>query len=203
MVRPLDIATQTAIRDPNRIVVRNFVLFAKGGDLWGFTDFGEDVSLNIVDGVTGATVNRVYFGDNGPIVSIDPVPMKIGLSVDTTNVVLNHLHPGVLDMVRGHDCRNAVVQIHRGYLDPNSMLPVAPPRIRRLGQVNGAPIQTPGPGGRGGVTIRVVSATRQLTRTNPAKRSDEQQRLRGGDRFRRYGGVTSYDYWWGEKGGSD
>jgi hypothetical protein len=202
MVRLLDVATQGAIRDRSRIIVRNFVLVSKGEDMWGFTDFGEDVAVNVIDGVTGDTVNRSYHGDNAPIASLDPIPMKIGLEVDTTNVVLNHLHPAVLDMVRGHDCRGAVVQIHRGYLDPVSMLLAAPPRIRRLGQVNGAPIDTPAAGGRGGVTLKVVSATRQLTRTNPAKRSDEQQRLRSGDRFRRYGGLTSYDYWWGEKGGN-
>jgi hypothetical protein len=41
--------------------------------------------------------------------------------------------------------------------------------------------------------------TRELTRTNPAKRSDETQRLRSGDRFRRYSG-TAYQWpiWWGE-----
>lgn len=201
MVRPLDVATQGAIRNRNAIIVRDFVLVTKGEDAWGFTTFGEDVSLNIIDGVTGETVNRAYLGDNGPIVSIDAIPMKIGIEVSTTSVALNHLHPGVLDLVRGHDCRNAVMQIHRGYLDPASMLLVAAPRIRRLGWINGAPIETPAAGGRGSVTLRMVSTTRELTRTNPARRSDEQQRLRSGDRFRRYGGITSYDYWWGEKGG--
>lgn len=201
MVRALDVATQGAIRNRNAIIVRDFVLVTKGADVWGFTTFGEDVSLNVVNGVTGATVNYTYLGDNDPIIAIDPIPMKIGLEVSTTNVALSQLHAGVLDLVRGHDCRNAVVQIHRGYLDPASMLLVAPPRIRRLGRINGTPIETPPSGGRGSVTIRMVSATRELTRTNPAKRSDEQQRLRSGDRFRRYGGITGYDYWWGEKGG--
>jgi hypothetical protein len=202
MVRPLDVATQGAIRNRDRIVVRDFVLVTKGEDTWGFTTFGEDVSLNILDGVTGEIVNRAYLGDNRPILDIDPIPMKIGIEVNTTNVVLNQLHPGVLDMVRGHDCRGAVMQIHRGHLDPASMLLVAAPRIRRLGLINGAPIETPAAGGRGSITIRMVSSTRELTRTNPARRSDEQQRLRLGDRFRRYGGITSYDYWWGEKGGN-
>lgn len=199
MVRVLDVDTQAAVRDRAAVISRNFVLVTKGSDRWGFTDYGEDVTLNIVDGETGSTVSRAYFGDNAPIVSIDPMPLKIGLEVDTTEIVLGQLHPAVLDMVRGHDIRGAQVQVHRAYLSRVSMLPVAAPRIRRLGQVNGAPIETPAPGGFGSVTLQVVSHTRELTRTNPAKRSDEQQRLRDGDRFRRYSGTAGkWEIWWGE-----
>lgn len=201
MVRTLDVASQGAIRDRARgVIPRNFVFVAKGEDSWGFTDFGEDVVVNVVDGITGSVTSRTFAGDEAPIASLDPVPMKVGLDVATIQVVLNHLHPAVEDMIRGSDVRNAVVQIHRGYLDPDSMLLVANPRIRFLGQVNQAPIATGAAGSAGSATLRIVGTTRQLTRTNPAKRSDEQQRLRSGDRFRRYGGVTSYDYWWGEQG---
>jgi hypothetical protein len=184
------------------VIPRNFVLVTKGEDSWGFTDYGEDVILNIVDGETGGTVSRSYYGDNAPIVSMDPMPLKIGLEVDTTEIVLGQLHPAVLDMVRGHDIRGAQVQVHRAYLSRVSMLPVAAPRIRRLGQVNGAPIETPAAGGFGSVTLQVVSHTRELTRINPAKRSDEQQRLRSDDRFRRYSGTAGkWEVWWGEARG--
>ena len=114
MVRPLDVATQTAIRDRRAVVPRNFVLFGPltpigGGEavLFGFTDFGEDIVTNIVDGWTGDTVSVTFLGDNAPIGSIDPMPLKIGVEFDTTNVMLNHLHPAVQSMVRGHVCRNA------------------------------------------------------------------------------------------------
>lgn len=203
MVRALDVDTQAAIRDRRQLVIRNFVLVSKGEDAWGFTDFGEDVTLNVVDAVTGSSTSRDYAGDNAPILSIDPIPMKIGLEVNTIEVVLNALQPAVEAMLRGADIRNGVVQIHRGYLDPQTMLLVAPPRARFLGRVNEAPLQTGAADGQGAGTLRVVGATRELSRTNPAKRSDEQQRLRGGDRLRRYGGITSWDYWWGEKGSED
>lgn len=203
MVRILDVGTQAAIRDRRQVVIRNFVLVSKGEDIWGFTDFGEDVTLNVIDAVTGSSTSRAFAGDNSPILSIDPIPMKIGLEVNTIEVVLNALQPAVADMLRGADIRNGVVQIHRGYLDPQSMLLVATPRPRFLGRVNEAPIQAGAVGQPGTGTLRVVGATRELSRTNPAKRSDEQQRLRGGDRLRRYGGITSWDYWWGEKGSKD
>jgi hypothetical protein len=204
MVKPLDGATLGAIADRSRIVVRNFVLFTVKDSvgapaLFGFTDYGEDVALDIVDGVTGATVNRSYAGDEAPLLALDPIPMKIGLEVDTTQILLNPLHPAVQAMHRGHDCRNAPVQIHRAYLSVTSMLPVALPRCRRLGFINAAPEEIAGADGQSQLRIGVVSVTRELTRTNPAKRSDEAQRLRSGDRFRRYSG-TAYQWpiWWGE-----
>jgi hypothetical protein len=204
MVKLLDGATLGAIADRSRIVVRNFVLFTVKDDagalqLFGFTDYGEDVALDVLDGVTGVAVNRSYAGDHAPLLALDPIPMKIGLEVDTTQVMLNPLHPAVQAMHRGHDCRNAPVQIHRAYLSTISMLPVALPHCRRLGFVNTAPEEIAGPDGQSQLRIGVVSVTRELTRTNPAKRSDETQRLRQGDRFRRYSG-TAYQWpiWWGE-----
>ncbi len=207
MVRPLDVATQGAIRDPSRIVPVNFVLVtartldADAPVLFGFTDYGEDVVINIVDGETGATVSRTFYGDNAPIQKMDPIPLKIGLEANTVQVVLNHLHPVVQLMTRGHTVRNAKVQIHRGYLDPLSMLLVAAPRCRLLGQVNTNPMRVPAVGGQGESTLRIVSHTRELTRINTAKRSDETQRLRDGDRFRRYSGMKR-EIWWGDHKGT-
>lgn len=79
------------------------------------------------------------------------------------------------------------------------MLPVANPRSRLVGQVNGAPEMTAAIGGQSVRTIKVVSHTRELTRTNSAKRSDETYRLRGGDRFGQYSGTAGqWELWWGE-----
>lgn len=212
MVSSLDAATQTAVRDRSILIPRNFVLVTVKaiGDpatttRFGFTDYGEDVTLNIVDGETGSTVSRDYFGDNQPILKMDPMPLKIGLEVDTTQVVLSQIDEHVQSMARGYDIRNANVQIHRGYLDPDSHLLVAAPRIRRLGQINGAPIMTPAAGGEGSITLKIVSHTRELTRINTAKRSDETQRRRGtGDRFRRYGGTAGkWEIFWGESQASE
>lgn len=209
MVRPLDVATQGAIRDRSRIIPRNFVTVTvrdmETGDpvKFGFTDFGEDVTANIIDGETGSTISWTFLGDNGPIQGMDPVPYKIGVEVDTTEVVLNHLHPGVQSMVRGHNCRNAKVQIHRGFLDPTSMLLVAAPRCRRIGQINGTPILIPGVGGEGSVTLRIVSHTRELTRTNPVRASAEFYQRRSNDQWGKYTGTAGqWPIWWGEAKGT-
>jgi hypothetical protein len=209
MVRPLDVATQGAIRDRSRVIPRNFIavtvrkLTSDDPVTFGFTDYGEDIVTNIIDGETGAATSWIFLGDNGPVLGLDPVPYKIGVEVDTTEVVLNHLHPGVQDMVRGHNCRNAKVQIHRGYLDPVSMLLVAAPRCRRLGQINGTPIVTPGLGGEGSITLRIVSKTRELTRTNPVKASAEFYQRRSNDQWGRYAGTAGqWPIWWGEDKGT-
>jgi hypothetical protein len=200
MVKSLDMATQDAIRDRSRVIYRDFVLFTvKDGEgdpvNFGFTTYGEDVTLNIEDGLTGETVSRTYLGDGAPLQDIEPIPQRIGLEIINIRVTLNPIHAGVQSMFRGHDCRNAPVQVHRIYLDDDTMLPVANPKCRFLGFVNTAPENRGGAGGTSRLDFGLVSRVRELTRTNPAKRSDEQQRLRSGDRFRRYNGVTRPVFW--------
>lgn len=206
MVKTLDVATQTAIRDPSRIIIRNFVLIdaksLSSGSVvrFGFTDYGEDVNLNIIDGRTLLSVNRTFYGDEAPLLSIDPIPLQMNLEIPTSQVVLSQIDARVLDMVHNHLIRGVQAQIHRAYLDPDSMQPVAPPRCRLLGIVNGAPIETPSTDSAGSVTLRVTSHTRELTRTNSAKRSHESQKNRSGDNFRKYSSTAAqWEIFWGEK----
>ena len=66
------------------------------------------------------------------------------------------------------------------------------------GVIDGAPIMTGAANSSTTATIRMVSAARNGTRKAASKKSDEQQRLRQGDRFRRYGDVSGVaDDWWG------
>ena len=204
MVRVLDAGTQGAIRNRSAIVPRNFIVItAKDRDsgdpvVHGFWDDADTVVVNILD-EDGATVSRTFAGD-GAVLSLDPIPMRIGLEVRTVQLVLSALHAEVLDLVRGDDPRGAKVEIYRGLLDPRSGVLLAVPRIRFLGKINAAPIATAAVGGESTMTLAIVSHTRELTRTNPAKKSDAQQQLRSGDRFRRYTNVAGdWDVWWGEK----
>ena len=204
MVRVLDSGTQGAIRNRSAIVPRNFIVItAKDRDssdavVHGFWDDADTVAVNVLD-EDGATVSRTFAGD-GAVLSLDPIPMRIGLEVRTVQLVLSALHADVLDLVRGDDPRGAKVEIYRGLLDPKSGVLLAVPRIRFLGKVNAAPVATAAVGGESSVKLAIVSHTRELTRTNPAKKSDAQQQLRSGDRFRRYTNVAGdWDIWWGER----
>lgn len=203
MVRPLDVATQTAIRNPAALKPRNFVVFtAKDRDdgdpvIHGFWNDAETVSTNVRD-EDDDLVSRTFVGD-GAIIGMDPIPMRIGLEVRTIQMQLSAIHPKVLDLIRRDDPRGGKVEIYRGLLDVGTSLLVAVPRLRFLGKVNGAPVETPSAGGSGQVTIRITSHTRELTRTNSARKSDAQQQRRSGDRFRRYVNMTGeWPIFWGE-----
>jgi hypothetical protein len=205
MVRILDAATQGAVRDRSRVIPRDFVLFtlSEGATVtrYGFTNVGDDVAVNVVINGAGTVQSHTFYGDNAPLASLDRIPLKIGLEVDTIQVVLNPLHPVVQLMARTNEAalRTARVQIFRGYLDPNSMLLVANPRSRFLGMVNTAPEKVAGVGGQSIRTINVRSHTQEMTRTSPAKKSDETYKLRSGDRFGQYGGTAGkWELWWGE-----
>ena len=69
-------------------------------------------------------------------------------------------------------------------------------------RIDEAQITTPAIGGQGSATITVDSSARALTRTLPICKSDAQQRLRTGDRFRRHVDVSgSVDVVWGARRG--
>lgn len=202
-MRYLDVESQAAISDRSRFVPRNFVwVTAKDRDTGvattiGFWDEPEDVSVAVIAPADGTEATRSYYG--GAILSIDPIPLVVGLDVRTVQVVLNPLHAQVENLIRTLEPRLARVEIHRGHYDPDTMTLVAAPRIRFLGQLDGAPIMTAAVGGESTATLRIASHTRELTRTNPAKKSDEQQQRRSGDRFRRYNAIAGdIPYWWGE-----
>lgn len=203
-MRTLDVAMQGALRNVSAIVPRNFIVVtAKTRDtgvpsLRCFWDDADIVTVSIAD-ENDNVVDRNFAGD-GAVLAIDPIPMRIGLEVRTIQIALSALHAEVIALCRTDEPRGAKVEIYRGLLDPASLRLVARPRIRFLGKINEAPIETPAVGGEGSVTLRVVSHTRELTRTNPARKSDAQQQLRQGDRFRRYAGVAAeWPIWWGQQ----
>ena len=203
MVRVLDVDTQSAIRNRNILVPRNFVvLTAKDRDddsavVHGFWNDIETVSVDVVD-ENGDETTRTFVGD-ASILRMDSIPMRIGIEVRTIQIELNPANVAVQNAVRRDDPRQGKVEIYRGLLDPSTNLLVAPPRLRFLGKVNAAPIDTPGPDMQSMVTLRVTSHTRELTRTNSARKSDAQQQLRSGDRFRRYiNQAGEWPIFWGE-----
>lgn len=163
---------------------------------------GEDtVEVTVVQAESGLPVTRTYHAA-GSLLGIDPIPAVSDLSVRTIQIELSQINAAVQQAIRGYDARLAKLEVHRGLYSLDTRLLVAPPVPLFDGQVNGAPINTPAAGEEGGISLAVVSHTRVLTRTNPAKRSDETQKLRSGDRFRRYSGVANqWDFFWGEEKG--
>ncbi|TPM39577.1 hypothetical protein [Mesorhizobium sp. B2-3-4] len=164
--------------------------------IFSFWNDLDTVTVSVLRGDTGVAENRDYVGD-GSLLGVDRIPLVSDLTVQTVQVTLSQLHATVQDMVRGHDIRGARVEIHRGLFDPATHAVAGSIYCHFIGKVNKAPIATPKTGEEGSIAIEVVSIVRELTRTNPAKKSDETQKRRSGDRFRKYAGVANVPIFWG------
>lgn len=165
----------------------------------GFCNDLDSVTLTVVSGLTGATESRTYHG-SGTLISISPIPLISDLTVRTVTITLSHINSAVLQAIRGYDPRFGKVEIHRALYDLSTRALVAAPIPHFVGSINGAPISKARPGEEGSITLNVVSHSRELTRVNSLKRSDESQKRRSGDRFRQYSGVAGqWEFFWGEE----
>jgi hypothetical protein len=154
----------------------------------------DPVTVTVVDGATGSNVDRDCIGD-GALLSIDDIPLTSDLTVQTIKISLSQIHATVQEMVRDYDVRIAKVQVHRALFDPQTNALVSHPLPHFVGTVNKASISTPAAGQEGSIDLEVVGHIRELTRTNAAKKSDETQKRRSGDRSRRYNGTTPPIFW--------
>ncbi len=201
-----DAATIAAL-ERGALIIRDLV-HIKGWDgdtlkAFGFWAGAADVNTNVVTNMlTGAVESRNYVGR--ALIETPPLPHEIGLVVRTVTVRLNALDDRVQDMIRAYDVRWAEADIHRGLMDVETGRLVAAPRRRFLGRVESAPINTGGAGGDSEVALQLVSHVVGLTRPNASRKSDATQRLRSGDRFRRYADTAGQvELWWGGVRGKD
>ena len=183
------------------------MLWIRGSDnlgnpqTWGFWAGEDNVTVTVVKATDPAsTESRAYVGGGSLLPDgVDPIVYQLGLVAQTINVKLSQIHASVQDMVRGADIRLAEAELHRALFDVATGLIVSTPFPRFYGIIEGAPINTPAVGGDGSITLAITSVSIDLTRTNPALKSDEATKLRSGDRFRQYSGVTGqYTVDWGE-----
>lgn len=183
---------------------RNFItIFAEdegGVNPIGFWNDVDTIEATVIRPQDGATETRTFIGD-GAVLDMDPIPLTADLSVRSANVTLSALHASVRNMLYGMKIRGRVAQIHRGIWNPQTGVLVGNLMPHFHGFVNGAPVITGAPGEESTVQIEIVSHTRELTRTSAAKKSDETQKLRSGDRGRKYAGVANVAIWWGKSKG--
>ena len=131
---------------------------------------------------------RTYYGA-GALLEIPDIEAGVGLEVRSYQVGLSAISPEVEMLLRGYDPRQAPVEMHRAEYDMNENLLAAPERIFK-GWIDGTPIITPATGGNSTAALTIVSNARMLTRFAGVTKSDEVQRKRSGDRFRRYGSIA-------------
>lgn len=163
--------------------------------LWAGLD---TVTFTLIDGETGAEVTRDYTG-SGTLLSISAIPLTNDFTIQTVKLTLSGVSDAVALAVRQYEPRLAKVDIHRICLDLGSGSPIDSAPCHFFGRCNDLDITDPVKGNDATIEMDVTSYLREATRTNPAKRSDESQKLRSSDRFRRYSG-TAYQaqIFWGE-----
>lgn len=202
---PYDLATVTALESGAVVMREMLTVFGKtlGGSAQTFAYWtGEDnIAANVVPAGGDTPVSRNFVG-GGTLLNIPPIVDAIGVEARSITIGLDHISEaagGPLDMVFGNNVRVARVEMHRAFFDPATWNLVSTPTLMFSGRVDGASIDDAAAGSEGGLSLDCISSAIDLTKTNPAMQSDEQQKLRGGDRFRRYGDTAGQiQTWWGQ-----
>jgi hypothetical protein len=186
-----------------RLVARDFLWFEARNrstgatETVGFWSDIENVTAFVINPRTGTPVSRSFYGAGG-LIRIDDIPSVSVLQVQDVVIHMDQLDEMVQQAVRLYDLKQAHVEIHRGLLDPVSRQLVSPAIVRFVGFVNTVEITTPAENQNGGVDITCVSHTQEMIRANPATRSHEDQKLRGGDNFFIDAAVVGdWDFEWG------
>jgi hypothetical protein len=161
---------------------------------------GDDTeTITVTDLWTGASATRVFQGA-GAMLGVAGVQHKAGLDVRPLRLSLSAIDATTTAAVRLYDARGGKVQIWKRTLSADTGLQVGQPEPLFKGFVNRAPIPRPVAGGEAVLELECVSSVRLLTIPAGRNKSDAAQRLRSGDRFRRYkASVETIDVPWGQE----
>lgn len=201
-------AATIAQLETGQLVLRDFLtIFGKNGVTPVEINFwtGEDnVTASVVSAQDGSTDARDYVG-GGTLLDVPPIIDAIGLDARSIDFGLSQIHSDVQDMVRAYNVRVAKVEFQRGLFSTSTWELVSTPFPRFLGRVDGASVDTPEVGGEGAIRLTAASSNIDMTKTSPALKSDETQRLRSDDRFRRHSDTAGQiEVFWGQtKGAAD
>ena len=206
MAKAISTSTQAAL-EAGTLVTRDFMRITARVRATGkpvtegfWSDIGE-ITAPVRDAESGLVVSYPFQGV-GALIAIDPIPMVSNLTIHEVEVRFSQLEDRIDALLRVYDMRQARVEIYRGAFDPATMAMVAPAEPRFVGFVDGAPVETPGEGEQGHISIQCVSSAQELTRGNPDVRSHESQRLRDpkDDFFRDVTKAGDLVIFWGSAG---
>lgn len=158
---------------------------------------GEYDADFVIGGVT-----RSYVG-GGALLNLEPITFRSGLDIQYQRASLSPLGPDVSNLIRGLDVRLSPVEIHQVFFSTDSSTMIGTPKRWFKGYLDNLSVSTPEVGGDAAVDLTLASQARDLTRVLPIFKSDEGQKRRGGDRFRKYADVSGQvAVFWGEGGPS-
>lgn len=206
-MRDVDPALQAALENapyvglvPRRLVYMTGKSFTTGDPTSvAFWTGYDEATFTIESPDDDTDIVRAYVG--GVDLQTGSIPLVSDLTIQTISIGMNALHPQVQNFVRGSDLRLGKVQVHDVVLSSQSRNPVSTAALVFLGEIDGSPIDLPGANdGEATVTIRATSdVISMLSRTNPAKASYQEQKLRSGDEFAVYAAtVATWQVSWGQ-----
>ena len=198
-MRTIDAATLTSLQSRIGVVAHLLVWIAAKNratgvtQTIGFTTQAQDTT-HVIDGSS-----RLYLGA-GTMLGVEPVVAEAGVTVRMQTIRLSGISAEVAQALRGYDARLAPLWLHRVLYRTAEMTAFDTPQLLFRGSIDQVKFTTPEIGGSGAVEVVVASAARDLTRGLALKKSDESQKLRSGDRFRRWADVTGRTtVWWGQR----
>lgn len=201
-MRTLPAGAQTAL-EARAITMRDFVWIEardRSDDSTVTAGYWSDlgtVSAQVLNPLTGAEEARTFSGAGG-LISISQVPMRADLTVQSVTVSVSQVgSPN--DLIRAYDAKQGRIEIYRGLFSP-AMAQLAPAFARFIGFVDEIEIKTPAEGGAGSIDLVCLSHSQELSRYNPATRSDADMRARDpNDTFRRHAAaVGTWEVTWGD-----
>lgn len=179
------------------LVVWRVKTFAGVETTFAFWSDHDTVTATVPNPWTGTSQSYDFVGA-GAILDVGETPRTSDLSIRRKSITMSAVHETVLDMWTAYDMRLAQVAVYQALFDPTTRN-LTSALLEFVGELNGAPKEVPTAGSEGGIRFDIVSDTRQLTRTNPARRSDAHQRTRSNDGFHKYIGVAGdWVIPWGE-----
>lgn len=205
-MRSLTPAAQAAL-EAETVAPRDFIsIFARRRDNglevtdYYWSDEGA-VTADVINPESGLVESRTFQG-GGAMLQISAIPVVVGMIVQNITIEMSQLDERVQELVRTYDPKQARVELHRGMLDPLSGLLVSPAVPRFSGFIDEIEVVTPKQGEDGAVTVTCTSHTQEMTRSNPATRSDADQRLRSASDgfFQHVATIGEQNIYWGQVG---
>lgn len=182
-MRSLNPSVYAALQE-RRLVARDFIIIRardRSNPLLkieqGFWSDVQNITAEIRDPQTNSVVTKTFVG-SGTMISVSAIPAVSNLTVQTVTVIMSQLDPAVRTAAYVYDLKQGDIEIYRGIFNPDSYQLVDAAICRFFGFINDCDIQTPAENDEGSIVLTCTSHTQEITRSNPATRSDEDQRKR-------------------------
>lgn len=201
-MRQLPTGAQAALSQRN-ITIRDFMWVEPRNRTTGaivqmgfWSDLGW-INAQVIDPKTGLPVMRDFKG-SGNLISISQIPMTSNLSVQTVDITVSQIGD-TNNLVREYEFKQARIEIFRGLFAPTTLLQLSAAVPRFVGYIDEVNIETPQEGGDGGIQLTCMSHSQEMSRYNPATRSDAYQKKRNSsDTFSQHAAsVGTWELNWG------